>query len=123
MRAAINMAWEHGGADFQSRFDKSSAQAVEMTKGRCGFVTVGAILRGECHSFFSAFPLSSNFSPASFIACPAFSMAQPVCSLAFSVDSYTTLPALSISDLQEQKGSAANPTNAAKNTFVAFFMA
>jgi hypothetical protein len=33
MRAAINMAWEHGGADFQSRFDKSSAQAVEMTKG------------------------------------------------------------------------------------------
>jgi hypothetical protein len=33
MRAAIEMAWEHGGADFQSRFDKSSAQAVEMTKG------------------------------------------------------------------------------------------
>jgi hypothetical protein len=33
MRAAINMAWEHGGADFQSRFDKSSAQAVEMTRG------------------------------------------------------------------------------------------
>jgi hypothetical protein len=122
MRAAINMAWEHGGADFQSRFDKSSAQAVEMTKGRCGFVTVGAILRGECHSFFSAFPLLP-ISPRPFLACPAFSMAQPVCSLAFSVDSSTTLPALSISDLQEQKGSAANPTNAAKNTFVAFFMA
>jgi hypothetical protein len=33
MKSAINMAWEHGGADFQSRFDKSSAQAVEMTKG------------------------------------------------------------------------------------------
>jgi hypothetical protein len=33
MRAAINMAWEHGGADFQSRFDKSTAQAVEMKKG------------------------------------------------------------------------------------------
>jgi hypothetical protein len=33
MRCAINMAWDHGGADFQSRFDKSSAQAVEMTKG------------------------------------------------------------------------------------------
>jgi hypothetical protein len=31
------MAWEHGGADFQSRFDKSTAQAVEMTKGRSGF--------------------------------------------------------------------------------------
>ena len=27
MRAAINEAWEHGGADFQSRFDKSTAQA------------------------------------------------------------------------------------------------
>jgi hypothetical protein len=37
MREAINMAWEHGGADFQSRFDKSSAQAIEMKKGRCGF--------------------------------------------------------------------------------------
>jgi hypothetical protein len=33
MRAAINKAWEHGGADFQSRFDKSTAQAVEMRKG------------------------------------------------------------------------------------------
>jgi hypothetical protein len=27
------MAWEHGGAEFQSRFEKSSAQAVEMSKG------------------------------------------------------------------------------------------
>jgi hypothetical protein len=33
MRAAINEAWEHGGAGFQSRFDKSTAQAVEMKKG------------------------------------------------------------------------------------------
>jgi hypothetical protein len=33
MRAAINEAWEHGGADFQSRFDKSTAQAIEMKKG------------------------------------------------------------------------------------------
>jgi hypothetical protein len=33
MRSAINEAWEHGGADFQSRFDKSTAQAVEMRKG------------------------------------------------------------------------------------------
>jgi hypothetical protein len=33
MRAAINMAWEHGGADFQSRFDKSTAQAEQMKKG------------------------------------------------------------------------------------------
>jgi hypothetical protein len=33
MRATINETWEHGGADFQSRFDKSTGQAVEMTKG------------------------------------------------------------------------------------------
>jgi hypothetical protein len=30
MKSAIKMAWEHGGADFQSRFDKSTAQAQEM---------------------------------------------------------------------------------------------
>src|SRR5262245_35993954 len=30
MRAAIEMAWEHGRPDFQSRFDKSTAQAQEM---------------------------------------------------------------------------------------------
>ena len=30
MKSAINMAWEHGGADFQSRFDKSTAQAEQM---------------------------------------------------------------------------------------------
>jgi hypothetical protein len=33
MRAAINMGWEHGGADFQSRFDKSTAQAEQMKEG------------------------------------------------------------------------------------------
>ena len=27
MKSAIKVAWEHGGADFQSRFDKSTAQA------------------------------------------------------------------------------------------------
>ena len=30
MRSAINMAWEHGGGDFQSRFDKATAQAEQM---------------------------------------------------------------------------------------------
>ena len=33
MKSAINKAWEHGGADFQSRFDKSTAQAQEMKGG------------------------------------------------------------------------------------------
>jgi hypothetical protein len=33
MRAAINMAGERGGADFQSRFDKSTAQAEQMKEG------------------------------------------------------------------------------------------
>jgi hypothetical protein len=37
MRAAINEAWEHGGADFQSRFDKSTAQAEEMKEGGYAF--------------------------------------------------------------------------------------
>src|SRR5215510_593674 len=27
MKSAIKMAWEHGGADFQARFDRSSGQA------------------------------------------------------------------------------------------------
>jgi hypothetical protein len=27
MKSAISKAWEHGGADFQSRFDKSTGQA------------------------------------------------------------------------------------------------
>jgi hypothetical protein len=33
MRTAINMAWEHGGSEFQSRFDKSTAQAQQMKSG------------------------------------------------------------------------------------------
>ena len=33
MKSAIKMAWEHGGADFQSRFDKSTGQAEEMKEG------------------------------------------------------------------------------------------
>jgi hypothetical protein len=33
VRAAINEAWEHGGADFQLRFDKSTAQAEQMKAG------------------------------------------------------------------------------------------
>jgi len=37
MRAAIKMAWEHGGMDFQSRFDKSTAQAEEMKEGVYAF--------------------------------------------------------------------------------------
>ena len=32
-KEAIEMAWEHGGADFRSRFDKSTAQAQEMKGG------------------------------------------------------------------------------------------
>jgi hypothetical protein len=30
MKFAIKIAWEHEGSDFQSRFDKSTAQAEEM---------------------------------------------------------------------------------------------
>jgi hypothetical protein len=33
MRSAINMAWEHGGAEFQSRFDKFTAKAKQMKEG------------------------------------------------------------------------------------------
>ena len=33
MKSAINMAWGHGGADFQLRFDKSTAQAEQMKEG------------------------------------------------------------------------------------------
>jgi len=32
-KQAINTAWEHGGADFQVRFDKSTGQAQEMKEG------------------------------------------------------------------------------------------
>jgi hypothetical protein len=30
---AIKIDWEHGGPDFQSRFDKSTGQAQEMKAG------------------------------------------------------------------------------------------
>jgi len=33
MRPAITKAWEHGGTDFQSRFDKATGQAQEMKEG------------------------------------------------------------------------------------------
>jgi hypothetical protein len=33
MKSTINKAWEHGGADFQSRFDKSTGQAEQMKEG------------------------------------------------------------------------------------------
>ena len=33
IRSAITKAWEHGGVDFQSRFDKSTALAQEMKEG------------------------------------------------------------------------------------------
>jgi hypothetical protein len=33
MKSAINKEWEHGGADFQSRFDKTTTQAQEMKEG------------------------------------------------------------------------------------------
>jgi hypothetical protein len=29
------MAWDHGGADFQSRFDKSTGQTQEMKEEGC----------------------------------------------------------------------------------------
>jgi hypothetical protein len=29
----INMAWDHGGSNFQSRFDKSTADAEQMKEG------------------------------------------------------------------------------------------
>jgi hypothetical protein len=32
-KQAINMAWEHGGTEFQSLFDKTTAQAQEMKEG------------------------------------------------------------------------------------------
>jgi hypothetical protein len=32
MKSAIKIAWKHGGADFQSRFDKST-QAEQMKEG------------------------------------------------------------------------------------------
>jgi hypothetical protein len=33
MKTAIDMAWEHGVSDFQSRFDKTTVQAEQMKEG------------------------------------------------------------------------------------------
>ena len=33
MKSVINMAWEHGGREFQDRFDKSTGQVLEMKAG------------------------------------------------------------------------------------------
>jgi hypothetical protein len=33
MKKAINLAWNHGGTDFQAMFNKASAQAEEMKEG------------------------------------------------------------------------------------------
>jgi len=33
MESAIKKAWEHAGADFQSRFNKSTGQAQEIKAG------------------------------------------------------------------------------------------
>ena len=43
MKSAINMAWEHGGPDFQSRFDKATGQAQKMKEGGCGFCEIWKI--------------------------------------------------------------------------------
>jgi hypothetical protein len=32
-KQSIELAWEHGGPDFQARFDKSTGQAQEMKEG------------------------------------------------------------------------------------------
>ena len=48
MRAAITKAWEQGGADFQSRFDKSTAQAQEMKEGALRVLCDR--LGSSCHS-------------------------------------------------------------------------
>ena len=41
MKSAINMAWEHGGTDFQMRFDKSiRASRADERRGAAGSVTL-----------------------------------------------------------------------------------
>ena len=59
MRSAINMAWEHRGPDFQSRFDKSTAQAQEMKE---------EVLRVLITNGDFRFPTSKN------TACPLFNL-------------------------------------------------
>jgi hypothetical protein len=50
MKSAINKAWENGGADFQARFDKSTAQAAEMKRGG----TTGAVISRSADAGVSA---------------------------------------------------------------------
>ena len=38
MRAAINKAWEHGGADFQSRFDQFTAQETAIRRKNLNYL-------------------------------------------------------------------------------------
>jgi hypothetical protein len=49
MKFAIEKAWEHGGAEFQSRFDKSTAQAELMKEGAPArsVITLNPVLRGD----------------------------------------------------------------------------
>jgi hypothetical protein len=48
MKSAIKMAWEDGGPDFQSRFDKSTAQAEQMKEERFAFCEpLGATYLGD----------------------------------------------------------------------------
>ena len=46
---ANKIAWVHGGPDFQSRFEKSTAQAEEG-RGAAGFVKHGRFLDYACSS-------------------------------------------------------------------------
>jgi hypothetical protein len=50
MRAAINMAWEHGGGDFQSRFDKTAAQEQNERGSATGSLKHGQFLDYICKS-------------------------------------------------------------------------
>src|SRR4030095_10540171 len=71
VRSAINMAWEHGGTDFQSRFDKSTAQAEQMKEGAtCSVKRLNSKVHnplGTC-----ACPLAANVSRLSLYAGAAF---------------------------------------------------
>jgi hypothetical protein len=60
MRAAIKMAWKHGGAELQSRFDKSTAQAVEMKEGALRVSVMVMAIRGRFDKTLSFHPLYSN---------------------------------------------------------------
>jgi hypothetical protein len=65
MKSAINKAWEHGGADFQSRFDKSTAQAEQMKEG---------VLRSSV--------MDNPLTVAEILLCDSRRSGSPWCSLA-----------------------------------------